>query len=132
MKLKVLYNTKVHTYRLGDVEMAPFSHPITFHNQFQPGWEKIPCHGGYGTWWMGCCYIRGISDLTRKQLAQILTEAEQNLNEHISGNTLEDVIQDIKMCMNSICEYIKTNSPISLGEVFWESHIQTKSIEAML
>ena len=126
MKLNVIYNTSVNPYRFDNVEMAPFSHSITFDNKFQSGWEKI------GTWYMGSCYIRGVDNLTRKQLSQILTNAEENLNKYISGNTLEDVIEDIKRCMNAICEFIKTNSPISLGEVFWESRIRTKSIELLL
>ena len=126
MKLNVIYNTSVNPYRFNNVEMAPFSHSITFDNKFQSGWEKI------GTWYMGSCYIRGVGNLTRKQLSQILINAEENLSKYISGNTLEDVIEDIKRCMNAICEFIKTNSPVSLGEVFWESRIRTKSIELLL
>jgi hypothetical protein len=126
MKLNVIYNTSVNPYRFDNVEMAPFSHPITFDNKFQYDWEKI------GTWYMGNCYIHGVGNLTRKELSQILTKAEENLNEYISGNTLEDIIQAIKKCMNVICEFIKTNSPISLGEVFWESHIRTRNIGVLL
>ncbi len=126
MKLKVLYNTSVNPYRFDNIEMSPFSHSITFNNQFQPGWEKI------GTWYMGNCSICGVGNLSRKQLAEILIKAEENRPKYISGNTFEDIIEDIKRCMNAICRFIKTNSPVSLGEVFWESHIQTKNIKALL
>ena len=125
MKLDIFYGESVSGYRVVSdednntkiIEMAPFQHRICFSNEFAPGWRKV---GGCGTWFMGCCWVNGLENLTQKQLQNILKNASKALGEFVYGTTVENTIKSIKAKMDKLVSYIVSNSIILLENVNWK------------
>jgi len=125
MKLTVLYGETVKSYCvISDdnddtkiVEMAPVSHQICFSNEFAPGWKKV---GEDGTWYMRCCWVNGLENLTRKQLQDILKNVPKALGEFVYGTTVNNTIKSIKAKMDKLISYIISNSTIMLENVDWK------------
>ena len=125
MKLTLFYGERVNSYycsqKEGDEEekeWAPSNHQICFSNEFAPGWKNI--NNGTGGWYIGCIWIRGLGELTRKQLQDILKKVPETFGDQAYGTTLDNTIQNIEKKMNRLVTYIVSNSPVGLTNVKWE------------
>ena len=125
MKLTVLYGESVCSYCViyddnddNDdtkiIEMAPFHHQICFSNEFAPGWKKTD------GWYMGCCWVNGLENLTRKQLQDILKNVPKALGEFVYGTTVEDTVISVEKKLDRLMSYIVSNSIILLENVSWK------------
>ena len=122
MKLAVFYGKSVNSWcnRKENEdddeyqEWAPSSHQINFSNEFAPGWKNV---GGSGRWFMGCVWIKGLTQLTRLELQDILKNVVESLGEHVYGTTLENSILSIEKKMDRLIHYIVSLSPKELKDI---------------
>ena len=124
MQIKVLYGETISSYEYKeDGNMAPFSHQICFSNELKEKQKKsVRC--GEPSGFMGCCWIRGLESLTRKECISIFKDISEKFGTHVYGENSEEMLQAIKERMNALCIYIKNNSPKPLSRVFWESGLK--------
>ena len=123
MKLKIMYGGNVSSYRpicLEDnsIEFAPYRHQICLSNDFQYGWQQL--NDGEGGWFMECCWIKGLQKLTREQLKSILKNVVVDIGEQISGDTVDDMVQNTTQQLDRFLVYIAARSPILLKNLQWK------------
>ena len=120
MYLKLLHNPDVNSYMyINGVEHASQQHQISISNNFQLGWEDIGQKGG---WYMGCCWLTGLENLTRKQLQDILSKVDDHIDLQITENTIVNCIRAIQHKLDALIIYIVSKSPIMLKNVAWHWH----------
>ena len=130
MKIKIIYGKDVNGYRViptmlnsYGLQMGPNSHIISFSNNFQSGWKKL------GTWYMGCCHIRGLHILTREQCQELFMNIPWG--EYIYGTSVEDMMRNIKIRMRALCNYLSSKSPIPVN-IYWESRLESKKFRIFI
>lgn len=117
----------------GYVIFASPHHQVCFSNEFAHGWRGITTStGSMGGWYMGCCFIRGLEVLTVEQLQKILKGISEKIGDEVYGTTSYNMQQSIKKKMDKFVNYIISNSPIVLNNIYWESHINSINIQYML
>jgi len=115
------------------VEFARSHHQVCFSNEFAPGWRGITTStGSHGDWYMGCCFICGLEVLTVEQLQKILKGISEKIGDEVYGTTSCNMQHSIKKKMDKFVNFIISNSPIILDNIYWESHINSINIQYML